>query len=60
MSVKEQSPFLWEPYLFYKEIPEEFLNETEVDKCFYPNISHISESQHRIARFGKRSKGNIL
>ena len=50
MSVKKQIPSLSELYSVYEEIPEEFLDETDVDSCFYHNIVDISQSQHRIVR----------
>ena len=58
MSVKKQTPSLCKLYSFYEEIPEEFLDETDVDSYFY-NIFDISQSQHRIVRvsrgFNKKS-----
>ena len=50
MSVKKQIPSLCKLYSFYEEIPEEFLDETDVDSYFYHNIIDISQSQHRIVR----------
>ena len=55
MSVKKQIPSLCKLYSFYKEIPEEFLDETDVDSYFYHNIFDISQSQHRIVRVSRRS-----
>ena len=55
MSVKKQIPSLFKLYSFYEEIPEEFLDETDVDSDFYHNISDISQSQHRIVRVSRRS-----
>ena len=43
-------------YSFYEEIPEEFLEETDVDSNFYYNILDISQSQHRIVRVSRGSK----
>ena len=54
MSVKKQIPSLCKLYSFYEEIPEEFLDETDVDSCFY-NIFDISQSQHRIVRVSRGS-----
>ena len=34
MSVKKQIPGLCKLYSFYKEIPEEFLDETDVESFF--------------------------
>ena len=60
MSVKKQFPSLCELYSFYEEIPEEFLDETDVDSYFYHNIFDISQSQHRIERVSRGSKKNHL
>ena len=50
MSVKKQIPSLCKLYSVYEEIPEEFLDETDVYSFFYHNIFDISQSQHRIVR----------
>ena len=55
MSVIKQIPSLCKLYSFYEEIPEEFLDETDVDSYFYHNILDISQSQHRIVRVSKGS-----
>ena len=55
MSVKKQIPSLCKLYSFYEEIPEEFLDETDVDSYFYLNIFDISQSQHRIVRVSRGS-----
>ena len=55
MSVKKQIPSLCKLYSFYEEIPEEFLDETDVDSYFYQNIFDISQSQHRIVRVSRGS-----
>ena len=55
MSVKKQTPSLWRHYSFYEEIPEEFLDENDVDSYFYHNIFDISQSQHRIVRVSRGS-----
>ena len=52
---KKQIPSLCKLYSFYEEIPEEFLDETDVDSCFYHNIFDISQSQHRIVRVSRGS-----
>ena len=56
MSVKKRIPSLCKLYSFYEEIPEEFLDETDVDSYFYHSIFDISQSQHRIVRV---SRGTI-
>ena len=53
MSVKKQIPSLCKLYSFYEEIPEEFLDKTDVDGSFYHNIFDISQSQHRIVRVSR-------
>ena len=55
MSVKKQIPSLCKLYSFNEEIPEEFLDETDVDKYFYHNIFDISQSQYRIVRVSRGS-----
>ena len=55
MSVKKQIPSMCKHYSFYEEIPEELLDETDVDSCFYHNIFDISQSQHRIVRVSRGS-----
>ena len=56
MSVKIQIPSLCKLYSYYREIPEDFLDETDVDSCFYHNIIDMSQSQHRIVRVSRGSK----
>ena len=56
MSVKKQFPNLCNLFSFYEEVPEEFLDETDVDSYFYHNIFDISQSQHRIVRVSRGSK----
>ena len=60
MSVKKQIPSLRKLYSFYEEIPEEFLEEPDVDKSFYYNTFDISQSQHRIVRVSRGSKKSHL
>ena len=55
MSVKKQIPRLCKLYSFYEEIPEEFLDETDVDSYFYHNIFDISQPQHRKVRVSRGS-----
>ena len=55
MSVKKQIPSLCKLYSFFEEIPEEFLDETDVDSYFYHNIFDLSHSQHRIVRVSRGS-----
>ena len=55
MSTKKQISSLCKLYSVYEEIPEEFLDETDVDSYFYHNILDISQSHNRIVRVGKGS-----
>ena len=55
MSTKKQISSLSKLYSVYEEMPEEFLDETDVDKYFYHNILDISQSHHRIVRVSKGS-----
>ena len=42
-------------FSIYEELPEEFLDETDVDSFFYHNILDILQSHHRIVRVSKGS-----
>ena len=42
-------------YSVYEEIPDEFLDETDVDSYFYHNILDISQSHHQKVRVSKGS-----
>ena len=53
MSTKKQIYSLCKLYSIYEEIPEKFLDETDVDSYFYHNILYISQSHHRIVRVRK-------
>ena len=53
MSVKKQIPSLCKLNSFYEEIPEEFLDGTDVDSYCYHNIFGISQSQHRVVRVSR-------
>ena len=53
MSVKKQIFSSCKLFSIYEELPEEFLNKTDVDRSLYRNIFDISESQHRKVRVCK-------
>ena len=55
MSTKKQSSSLCNLYSIYEEIPESFLDETDVDSYFYHKIFDISQSHNRIVRVSKGS-----
>ena len=55
MSAKKQISSLCKLYSIYEEIPEEFLDKTDVDSYIYHNILDISQSHNRIVRVSKGS-----
>ena len=55
MSVKKQIPSWCNFYLFYEEIPKEFLDKTDVDSYFYHTIFDFPQPQHRIVRIRRGS-----
>ena len=55
MSAKKQISSLCKLFSVYEEIPEELLDETDVDSYYYHNILDISQSHHRIVRVSKKS-----
>ena len=55
MSTKKQISSLCKLYPVYEELPEEFLDETDVDSYFYHKILDISQSHHRIVRVSEGS-----
>ena len=55
MSTKKQISSLCKLHSVYEEKPEEFLDETVVDRYFYRNILDISQSHHRKLRVSKGS-----
>ena len=55
MSTRMQVSRLCKLYSVYEKIPEEFLDETDVDSYFYHNILDISQSHQLIVRVSKRS-----
>ena len=60
MSVRKQIPSLCKLYSFYEEIPEEFLDETDVDSYFFHNIFDISQSQYRRVRVSRGSNRKLF
>ena len=55
MSTKKQISCFCKLYSVYEEIPEEFLDTTDVDSYFHHNILDISQSHNRIVRVSKGS-----
>ena len=55
MSTKKQICSLCKLFSVYEEIPEEFLDKTDVGSYFYHKILDISQSHHRLVRVSKGS-----
>ena len=55
LSTKKQISSFCKLYSICEEIPEEFLDETDVDSYFYHSILDILQSHHRIFRVSKGS-----
>ena len=55
MSTKNQISSLYKLFSVYEEIPEEFLDKTDVNSYFDHNILDILQSQHRLVRVSKGS-----
>ena len=55
MSTKNQYSSLCKLFSKYEEIPEEFLDETDVDSYFFHNILDNSQSHNRLVRVSKGS-----
>ena len=60
MSIKKQFPSLSKLYTIYQEVPESFLDETDVDSYFYNNILDIALIDNRIVRVSKGSNKKIF
>ena len=60
MSVKKQSPSLSKVYTIYEDVPECFVDETDVDGYFYHNTLHITLIDNRIVRISKGSNKKIF
>ena len=55
MSVKKQISSFSKLYTIYKEVPESFLDETDVDSYFYHNLLDIALIGNRIVRVSEGS-----
>ena len=53
MSIKKQIPSLSKLYTTYEEVPESFLDETDVDSYFYHKILDIALIDNRIVGVSK-------
>ena len=59
MSVKKQLPSLSKLYTIYGEVPESFLDKTDVDSYFYYIILDVALIDNRIVRVSKGSNKKI-
>ena len=55
MSIRKQISSLCKLNSVYEEIPDDLLDDTDVDGYFYHNILDVSQSHHRIVRVSKGS-----
>ena len=60
MFFKRQIPCLFNLYSFYEEIPEEFLDKTDVNSDFYLEFSEVSRSQHWKLRVSRSSNEKLF
>ena len=60
MCSKKHFPSLCKVNSFHEELPEEFLDETDVDSYFHYNTLDISQSQHRTVRVSRGSNKNLF
>ena len=60
LSTKKQISSLYNLYSVYEELPEELLDETDVESYFYLNNLDISQSYHRIVEISKVSNKKSL
>ena len=58
MSIKTQMPSSSKLYTVYEEVPECFLDETDLDIYFYHNILNFALIDNRIVRVRKESNKN--
>ena len=60
MSVKHQLPSLSLLYSIYEDVPEQTLDEADVDSYFYRNILDITKTDNRLVRVSKGSNKNLF
>ena len=58
MPVKNQLPTLSKLYSIYEEIPEDLLDEADIDSYFYHSILNITKKENRLVRLSKTSNKN--
>ena len=60
MSVKQQLPTLSLLYSIYEDVPEQTLDETDVDSYFYYNILDITKTDNRLVRVSNKGYNKNL
>ena len=60
MSIKQQLPCLSLLYSIYEEVPEQTLDEADVDSYFYHNILDVTKTDNRLVRVSKGSNKNLF
>ena len=60
MSVKQQLPSLSLLCSIYEVVPEQTLDEADVDSYFYRNILDVTKTDNRLVRVGKGSNENLF
>ena len=58
MPIGNQLPTLFKLYSIYKKIPENLLDEADIDSYFYHSILNISKIENRLVRLSKTSNTN--
>ena len=58
MPIRNQLPTLSKLYSIYEEIPEDLLDEADIDSSFYHGILNITKKQNRLVRLSKTSNKN--
>ena len=58
MPIKNQLPTLSKLYSIYEEIPEDLLDEADIDSYFYHSILNITKKENRLVRLSKTSNKN--
>ena len=60
MSVKQQVLSLSLLYSIYEVVPEQTLDEADVDSYFYHNILDVTKTDNRLVRVSKGSNKNLF
>ena len=58
MPLKKQLPTLSKLYSIYEEIPEDLLDEADIDSYFYHSNLNITKKENRLVRLSKTSNKN--